>query len=123
MLRVCEKLVGRMMEALLQLEEERGATADRTADARAGLEKRMAHTLHALSLFCSAAPKLLLPRAGLLPHFLKYEANTGAIQHTCQMLVPLATANRRWQRQRRRRRHPRRGRGQAGRRKEAPSES
>jgi len=83
-LKVCERLVAQMMDTLLQLEEQRGSGK---ADEK--LEERMGNTLHALSLFCNARPRLMLHHVGLLPHFLKNESNNGVIQHTCQMLPPL----------------------------------
>ena len=62
--RVCVQLVSQLTEQLVCLEESGESATDTEA---------MGQALHALALFCTAKPPLVLPHLDVIAHFLKHE--------------------------------------------------
>ena len=79
-LRVGTQLAAQLIEMLLRLTEGENAQPDPAA---------LGGVLHALSLFCTARPTVLLPHIELLPVYLQYEHCAAAIRHVCDMLPRL----------------------------------
>ena len=49
----------------------------------------MGQTLHALQLFCTAKPSLVVNHIDTIAHFLKHEQALKAVRHVCEMLPML----------------------------------